>query len=711
MKGKYLKAIALCSLVSLGTLGLYGCGTQESKIEIVPTSGTLNEQGQFDAKVNLTYTFKVNLNVEEADTKSVNWASDSLADVQIVNVDELTCEVTFKKEGVYTIAATLSDDESISASLQANVIKGQESYKLEIDDATVKTAYSQGDRFSSEGLVVNRVLYVDGEASSVSTVLTEDDYELSINGAEVEDGDILETAGDFTVDVNASGINGTYTIKVVENEIYPFVKAIRNLANDNYTIGYASGNTIYPERLISNDYVINYTLNEVYYGTSNGVKKYTIQYNEDTEYLTDSGYFYKDVLVPCAEVSEVNELQGYKPASTYSESWLTKDHVGPYSEEGLNGYALDQTLAEYFLNLAGYRFATVNLDVQGGLFLIGNLEDGGEYYQAVAFGVDSTGETQMVPIYFLEIGSSFNEEVEKLVADCDQKTTVDPSLKQAVDSIGGGNFKLRTDPALDSSKVYNYSEVTFTDDYFYTSYFTAKNSDLSDATVDESYGLCNININPDNPEDFNVYSIEQNTNTDGELTFGDEPEPLKHSGGLFEDYKTVAYGDNYSEDYSYTIDPTHWVGFALPGAYDGTELEEYFKNGFYEYWNVEYYEYQLVGEQAVVSSTTYALYGEYAALDFMFSVFGMPYGYIQNGLSAVYHSVTITVDYNAETGEPENIVYSVRLTMPTTGQTAAYKGLPINWDYATLLATGDAARDADVDARITELESTFGVTE
>ena len=714
MKGKYLKAIALCSLVSLGTVGLYGCAsTTSSKMEILPTTGELNEKGQFDAKVNMTYTFKAVLDLDDTESSAVTWSSDSLADVQIVKIDDLTCEATFKSAGVFTIAASLTSDESISASLQVNVAKGQESYKLEIDTATAKITYVQGDKFSSEGLVVSRILFVDDVATSVSTTLTEEDYTLSINGKELKDGDILETADSFTVDVDANGITGSYAIRVVASEIYPFVKAVRSLANDNYTIGYASGNYLYSDRLISNDYVINYNLSEVYYNTSNGVKKYTVQSGEDeTQTLSDSGYFYKDFVEPCTDVSEVNSLQGYVPASTYSESWLTEEHVGYYEQDNLVGYAIDQIIAEFFLNISGYRFATVNLDIQGGLFMISQFGDGSEFYEIYVFGTDGTGETQTIPVYILAVGTSFDETIENMVSECSTKTAVDGVLKSGTDAIGSGNFKVRTQPLQDDLKVYSYSEVTFTDDYYYQAYYNARKSDLSDSELDESYALCNINVNPDDPENLNVYDLSYSEETEGEFVFGEEP--LAAGSTLFTNYKTIAYRDSYNEyvgtDYSYTIDPTHWVGFALPGSYDGTELEEYFKNGFYDYWNVEYYEYEVSGEDVVISSVTYAMYGEYAALDVMFGIFGMPYAYLQYGLGATYHSVTLTVNFDLESGAPTEYIYSVRITMPASGNTAMYKGLPLNWDSATLVATGDAARDTTVDAKIAEFEASLGVT-
>ena len=146
-----------------------------------------------------------------------------------------------------------------------------------------------------------------------------------------------------------------------------------------------------------------------------------------------------------------------------------------------------------------------------------------------------------------------------------------------------------------------------------------------------------------------------------------------------------------------------WLGFALPGAYEGTQLEGYFDNGFYDNWNIEYYSFNDSGE---ISDITFALYGETAACDFMFAVFGMPYGYLQQALSITYHSITMTAYYD-DAGSISGVDYSIRVTLPNSGDTAMYKGLPINWDTVTLIVTGDTAKDSSLDAAIAQKESEF----
>ena len=170
----------------------------------------------------------------------------------------------------------------------------------------------------------------------------------------------------------------------------------------------------------------------------------------------------------------------------------------------------------------------------------------------------------------------------------------------------------------------------------------------------------------------------------------------------------IGLGDPYSNKYGYTIDPTMWLGFALPGAYDGTSLEEeYGSDGFYDYWNLEYYT-ATAGENntAYISGLTFALYGETAALDFMFSVFNMPYGLLQQGLGGTYHSITMTVNFD-QTGEISGVEYGVRITLPTDGDYADYKGLPIDWDSVSLIGVGDTARDETLDEAIALKESSL----
>ena len=90
----------------------------------------------------------------------------------------------------------------------------------------------------------------------------------------------------------------------------------------------------------------------------------------------------------------------------------------------------------------------------------------------------------------------------------------------------------------------------------------------------------------------------------------------------------------------------------------------------------------------------------------MFAVFGMPYGYLQQALSITYHSITMTVYYD-DAGSISGVDYAIRVTLPNSGDTAMYKGLPINWDTATLIGTGDTAKDSSLDAAIAQKESEF----
>ncbi len=706
MKGKFLKAIALCSLVGLGTVGLAGCGTSSTTgLDILPTTGSLSDDGSFDAKVNVTYTFKAEL--DESLSGTVIWATDSVADVKLVSdAQGSTCEVTVTNEGSFTISATLQGNETVKDSIKIDATKGNESYELDIDTETAKTSYLQGDKFSSEGLVVSRILLVDGTATSVSTTLTEDDYILSIDGKEVTSGDVLEEVGDFEVTVTASGVTGKYNITVVENEIYPFMQVIRSLENDNYTIGYTvsdgTNTFLATDRLVSNDYIINYNIGEVYYTTSEGVEKYSIEYNEDgTEIksLTDSGLFYKDIATPAASIAEVNTLQGYTMASSFDESWF--NDVEYSTDEDLPGFVFGQSIGEFVLNMSGYRFATVNYSVVGGLFMSDTLSDGNPYYVFLVLLSDGTSQPLSLPVYILDVGSSFDEDVENLVSKTTAKTPINDSLKYGVDAIGNGNFKLRSSAAKSETGAYTYSEVTFNDDYFYSATYNSASSSLADPILDTSYGYVNLKVNPDDPTEVNTYTVENSVDTENKFEFG--ASPVSFSSGVCTDYKMIGFSDQYSEDYSYTIDPTMWLGFALPGAYEGTQLEGYFDNGFYDNWNIEYYSFNDSGE---ISDITFALYGETAACDFMFSVFGMPYGYLQQALSITYHSITMTVYYD-EAGSISGVDYAIRVTLPNSGDTAMYKGLPINWDTATLIGTGDTAKDSSLDAAIAQKESEF----
>lgn len=700
MKGKFLKAIALCSLVGLGTVGLAGCGTSNTGLDIVPTTGSFNSDGSFDANVNVTYTFEAKL--DESLSGTVIWATDSVADVKLVSAAEgSTCEVTVTSEGSFTISATLEGNGSVTDSIKIDATKGTETYQLDIDTATTKTAYLQGDKFSSEGLVVSRVLYVNNTQTSVSTTLTEDDYTLSIDGEEISSGDVLEEAGDFTVTVTANGVTGTYPITVVENEVYPFIQVIRSLENDNYTIGYAGEGYLYTDRLVSNDYVINYNIGEVYYAGNEGVEKYAIEYNEDAteiEALTDSGLFYKDIGLPAETVGEVNTLQGYTMPSTFDESWFSDVELSDDPE--LPGFIFGQSIGEFILNVSGYRFATVNYDVMGGYFMSDTLTNGDPYYVFLVLLSDGTTQPLSLPVYVLDIGSSFDTTVEDLVGKTTAKTPVNESLKYGVDAIGSGKFKLRSSAAKTDSGAYSYSEVTFNDDYFYSASYNSASASLSDPVIDTAYGYVNLKVNPEDPTEVNTYSVENSEDTGYEFSFSQSPISFT-SGGVCTDYKTIGFGDQYSEDYSYTIDPTLWLGFALPGAYEGTTLEGYFDNGFYDNWNIEYYSFT---EQGEISDITFALYGETAACDFMFSVFGMPYGYLQQALSITYHSITMTVYYD-DAGSISGVDYAIRVTLPNEGDSAMYKGLPINWDTATLIGVGDTARDSSLDAAIAEKES------
>lgn len=307
MKPKFVKAMALIALVSLGITGLASCGntgengenSQANKAIVLTPSW---KEGDLLLE-NKTYTLKAAYK-EDAEVK-VLFSSNAPSVFNFKQVGSNTIDFSFSKAGNYTITASLEGESAVYSTLNLEIAKGEISYKLLANtDNMPSLTFEQGSAFNSEGLVVYKVKFVNGEPTDNKQTLSSDAYKLFVddeNGeptVELQDGETLKVSGEIniTVKANDSSIGAdSFDILVASRPTYLSDQFFAKMTN-NYNI-YLIGETdpetqkypIFPWVVRNDRYIMSYdsilmgTAGIGFYKDTNGVVR---QFYKDEETST-----------------------------------------------------------------------------------------------------------------------------------------------------------------------------------------------------------------------------------------------------------------------------------------------------------------------------------------------------------------------------------------------------------------------------------------
>lgn len=226
-KGKC--AVALASLIILGSsvLALSSCScsstVETSDAKVVITGG---KNGYVGDKIQLT------AQVFGLENKDVNWTS---SDTGLATVDENGL-VTLLGAGTIKITASSKVDPNIkSSALTINSFSTEGGTKqLEITSLPSKTSYKVGDSFTLDGIKVAGYSYLNGiRVDNTGVNIETTDLTFSI-----EEGSVLNTKGDITVEITKDGYSkASFVISVNDKLIEKYLFISKLPTKCEYLIG------------------------------------------------------------------------------------------------------------------------------------------------------------------------------------------------------------------------------------------------------------------------------------------------------------------------------------------------------------------------------------------------------------------------------------------------------------------------------------------
>lgn len=528
-KRKLINAMSLTFAVTLMGGSLSSCSALQNSL-----ASTLVLKLSAE-KLTLSVGEKVEITIEGGSAESYLFDSSD-SNVITVSDDGL---VEALNPGTAIVYCYSEDDYNQKGSLQfyvtdQEIVEKDEKNNLTLDTSAAKVKFSQGSRFSVDGLVVK----------AGDTVI--EDF---VTNPEVDS--VLNSIGTFEVVVSKIGYNSaSYEIEVGfaedDLELYDLVSKL------NETDSYHFSSTIEGTIQIDDDTYASKVVYDYRYSTNSYYMKFTaddaVIDNYDFGYVnTTAGVMkYKlidDVVSPICYLSHVSK--NYREVSAYSDlNSFDLDTIPTRKND--DGYAvIKQTLITKLAGMSNIGTSVIYNTMKSlNGYVLG--EDAFKF-------VFDCGITGKITLTFDSIGTEKVDLAEDFVAiEGNEKITADSSITKAFDLINGDNFTRSLGTYGDSKKtagtVYytsNYYVVDYTDDYL--AYY-AENKDEDDPEIySNGYYF----------KEGTVYSFNIKADESGNKTIGDvtpvesDLKSLKDSGKVVYPSELKSFSASNIDMYEY----------------------------------------------------------------------------------------------------------------------------------------------------------------
>ena len=195
---KSFKALAVLSLFGLGLGSVTACGNSSKTISISVNGESVPEGGVHLSELS-TVTFSASV-LNGSDSDVVKWSTNATNVITFESTTgtEVKADLDSASTTGWVVTASLENDPTITSSILVFIDEVTKTYGITVDTTNAKTNYLRGDTFTSENLIVNETVFVNGEPKKYYEIGKEE-YTLSIS-----EGSELTEVGTFDVKVTAT---------------------------------------------------------------------------------------------------------------------------------------------------------------------------------------------------------------------------------------------------------------------------------------------------------------------------------------------------------------------------------------------------------------------------------------------------------------------------------------------------------------------------
>ena len=365
---KSLKALAVLSLFGLGLGSVTACGNSSKTISISVNGESVPEGGVHLSELS-TVTFSASV-FNGSDSDVVKWSTNATNVITFESTTgtEVKADLDSASTTGWVVTASLENDPTITSSILVYIDEVTKTYGITVDTTKAKTNYLRGDTFTSENLIVNETVFVNGEPKKYYEIGKEE-YTLSIS-----EGSELTEVGTFDVKVTATDTSlgeTTYKITVGKNDLFALNRNF-NYYTDNTelemtTIETAdiSGKTeILNNQMVANwgDYAFDSSNMALYHSENGGIRKFDFFYDESENVaLNDTGYVYDSYLPIQGDPTVMFDLNMVMSASDLTiDMFKNSTLIEEDAENGLYLYQIPSSAGAYSFMLSSTLFGQIS---------------------------------------------------------------------------------------------------------------------------------------------------------------------------------------------------------------------------------------------------------------------------------------------------------------------------------------------------------------
>ena len=445
MKTNFVKKIAACSLVCLGTVALgtsiIGCNSTVGNIDFTSNGEKVTSLNGFTG---VEYTISASFTGESLVGGEVipqilwTWDASKSESTTGLTISPNGSNLTFSAQnaGTYILSVSYMENQEVLGQQDFTFVATTPDltkaiYALDFDEEKSNVVYRQGDTFSSENLFVYRTVTVDGtEVERVRLNLGNYSLSATVEGDTfpLEDGFMFETLGTYKVVISSDGADDvTFDLTVERGYTYEFTNIMREFSqqSDNF---YVEGGHVYG---MDDDILINYNTSVAYSvqetptslpgsegQTITGLRKFGITEADESGNPTKAtpldlvwstiyddtgiglGYFgnSKDYTA----IEAFAQTNDFVLPSDFDMNAITEDGEVTYELVGTTaggdevyGYGIGANVTEFFLEFGGYGYVLNNYPTVGGYVV----QLGDNTYQVLAI-LNVNGQGQILQVVF-----------------------------------------------------------------------------------------------------------------------------------------------------------------------------------------------------------------------------------------------------------------------------------------------------------------------
>ena len=445
MKTNFLRKIAACSLVCLGTVALgtsiIGCNSTVGNIDFTSNGEKVTSLNGFTG---VEYTISASFTGESLVGGDVipqilwTWDASKSESTTGLTISPNGSNLTFSAQnaGTYILSVSYMENQEVLGQQDFTFVATtpdltKATYALDFDEENSNVVYRQGDTFSSENLFVYRTVTVDGtEVDRVRLNLGTYSLSATVEGDTfpLEDGFMFETLGTYKVVISSDGVdNVTFDLTVERGYTYEFTNIMREFSqqSDNF---YVEGGHVYG---MDDDILINYNTSVAYSvqetptslpgsegQTITGLRKFGITETDESGNPTKAtpldlvwNTIYKDTEIGLGyfgnsekytAIEAFAQTNDFVLPSDFDMNAITKDGEVTYELVGTTadgdevyGYGIGANVTEFFLEFGGYGYVLNNYPTVGGYVV--PLDD--NTYQVLAI-LNVNGQGQILQVVF-----------------------------------------------------------------------------------------------------------------------------------------------------------------------------------------------------------------------------------------------------------------------------------------------------------------------